>query len=151
MNSRVGRYVRLSLLSSTAMVMLAAINHHDALGPHALILGALIGLLLWALLRWFRRTGNRGVLWMYGLLNAFVIVEFGLVDGLWRHTMKMLLVVLHNGYLPPVLARLFPPVEGLSAEVTGILTFLASMLAAHSLHQFLRAVRLPTTQENQAS
>jgi len=95
-------------------------------------------------MRWFRNTGNRVSLWIYGLLNVWLVVGLGLVDGFWNHTLKPIgfqiqaLIAFHGG----------GTVTGEKAfegniiyEVTGLLTFVAGMFAAYYGIKFIQTNR----------
>jgi len=128
--------------------MITTIHHIYELGFGMLIPGLILIVLPYTLSLWFKRTGNKLSLWLYGLLNAFVIVGFGLADGLLNHTLKTfgynVLLSMHGGDVQLVkrIFSLSPPIVGdFFLESTGILTFIASLFAAYFGYRFIQARR----------
>lgn len=124
---------KLSLLSIALTVILASITYAYKFGYRSFIAGFILIALLCAFNILYRRTRNKVFLVFYGLLNAWVIVGFGLFNGFWNHAFKVFLNYLHNGFLPPFLAKLFmtPQIGSLFYEGVGVLTFIMSILAAY--------------------
>ena len=133
----------LSLAGISATVILASITHAVDYGHRAFIGGLIVIVLLWGINLLCRRTGKKVFLVLYGLLNAWVIIGFGLVNGFWNHGMKMFLYYLHNESLPPFLAKLFmtPQIGSFFIESAGILTFVMSMFAAYYGFKFMKEGR----------
>jgi len=133
----------LSLASVSATVVLASITHAADYGHRAFIAGLIVIALLWGMNLLYRRTGKKILLAFYGLLSAWVIIGFGLVNGFWNHGMKVFLYYLHNGALPPFLAKLFltPQIGSFFIESAGILTFVLSMFAAYHGFKFMKEGR----------
>jgi len=142
MKSQTERYARASLVSAEVTVLLASIIHIPRFGHAAFVAGVLLGYAIWLLNNWFRRSGTKAVLVIYSLLNAWLIIGFGLVNGFWNHTVKVSLYYLHNESLPPFLARMFSnPVLGSSwYEGAGILLFVVAMVTAHTGYLWLKAM-----------
>ncbi len=123
----------LSLISIIITVILGSIGYCAFLGDH-IIRAAMIGIvILFILMMVVLRTQSRIVLSLYGLINAFIIVRFGFIDGFWNHVFKFFLFKLHNGMLPPMLAPLFsnPLIGSAGTEMIWGLTFVASLLATY--------------------
>ena len=131
-----------SLASITLTVILASIVHFYEFGYRALVAGFAVIVVIWALLLLFRQTKNKVFLIFYGLLGLWNIIGFGLFNGFWNHVFKVFLTYLHNGYLPPMLSRLFlnPKIGSFIFETAGILTFTASLFAAYYGYKFIRDV-----------
>lgn len=131
---------KLSLLSIVTTVILASITHDYEFGYRAFIAGFILIVLLCAFNILYRRTRNKVFLVFYGLLNAWVIVGFGLFNGFWNHTFKVFLNYLHNGFLPPFLAKLFMTLQIGSPfyEGVGVLTFIMSIFAAYYGYKFIK-------------
>ena len=129
--------------SISATVALAAITHAYEFGTPAFVVGAIVIAILFALSSHYRRTGNRPVLVVYGLLNLWVIIGFGLVGGLWNHAVKVAVSAVNGGALPLALERFFmsPDLGSATYEAIGILTFGASMFAAYFGYRYARTVR----------
>lgn len=83
------------------------------------------------------------LLLFYGLVNAWVIIGFGLVNGFWNHALKASLYYLHNGYLPPFFAKLFitSQIGSFFYEGVGVLTFITSIFAAHFVYKVIKERR----------
>ncbi len=130
---------RLSLAGISATVILASITHAYEFGIRAFIAGFIVITLLCALNIQYRRMRNKVFLVFYGLLNAWVIIGFGLFNGFWNHSVKVFLNYLHTGYLPPFLAKLFmtPQIGSFFFEGVGILTFVMSIFAAYYAYKFI--------------
>lgn len=126
-------FARQSLLSITLTVILATGTHAYEFGYRAFIAGLIIICVFCILNIRFRRTKNKTLLLIYELLNAWIIIGFGVVNGLWNHAFKVFLKYLHGGSLPPLLARLFanPQTGSFFYESAAILTFAAGMFAAY--------------------
>lgn len=130
---------RLSLISITLTVILASIDHFYLFGSRALVVGIGVIVLLHALIFLIWWTKNKAFLLVYGILNALIVVGFGLVNGFWNHAIKLLLTYLHNG-MPPSLANLFshPAAGSLVYEGAGTLAFVTSLFATYFGYQFIR-------------
>ncbi len=130
----------LSLAAVSATVVLASITHAYEFGHRAFIAGLIVIALLCVMNILYLRTGTKVFLVLYGLINAWVIIGFGLVGGFWNHAFKVFLTYLHNGSLPPLLAKLFtaPRVGSPLFEGAGILTFALSLCAAYFGYKFMK-------------
>lgn len=133
----------LSLAGISATIVLASITHAYQFGYRAFIAGLIVIALLCGINLLYRRTRNKAFLVLYGLLNAWVIIGFGLLNGFWNHAFKVFLNYLHNGYLPPFLAKLFmtPQIGSAFFEGAGILTFVMSMFAAYYGYKLMKEGR----------
>jgi hypothetical protein len=134
------RAAALSLANISATIVLASITHATEFGYRAGIAGLTGIALLCCVVVLYRRTHKKVFLVFYGLLNAWVIIGFGLVNGFWNHAFKVFLTYLHNGALPPFLAGLFmtPHVGSFFIEGAGALTFVLSMVAAYHGYAFMK-------------
>ena len=138
----------LSLVSITLTGIIATLHHVYRLGFHLLVPGAAIILLPYLLMLWFKRAGNKAALWAYGLLNAFVILGLGFVDGFLDHTVLFsqtlaynILLPLHGGD-PETVEKVFSllppaPVDAF-LESTGVLTFIVSLFALYYGYKFIK-------------
>ncbi len=54
-----------------------------------------------------------------------MILGFGLYDGLWNHTIKMVVFFLRGANRANMAGLPFPPVGSAFYEVTGVLTFIS--------------------------
>ena len=127
MNTLTNHYARLSLISVTITALLATIHHVVKVGPSFIILGLVIIPLPFLLMQWYRRSGSRVALWLYGLFTAWMILGFGLLDGLVLHTIRPLLT--------PETA------SGLLIDGTGTLTFIAGLFALYFWIEFMHKRR----------
>jgi len=144
----INTYANISLISITLTGIIATLHYVYKLGFSLLIPGAVIILLPYLLMLWFKRSGNKAALWAYGLLNAFVIVAFGFVDGFLDHTVLFsktlaynVLLPLHGGD-PKVVEQYFsllPPAPvDVFLESTGVLTFIVSLFALYFVYKFIK-------------
>ncbi len=139
-DNKAAPFATLSLLSITLTTVLASISHAREFGYRAFVAAAVIVSLICALNILFQRTRSMTFLVFYGLVNALVIIGFGLVNGFWNHALKVSLYWLHNGYLPPFMAKLFitPQIGSLFYEGMGVLTFITSIFAAHFGYKLIK-------------
>ena len=141
-------YATLSLASITLTAAITSIHHIYRLGLGLLIPAIIIVLLPPILMRWFTHTGNKGVLWAYGLLNMLIFVWFGVIDGLLDHVVKALgfqnMTFLPGGdaeVVKTVFSLWSPEAGNFFYEWTGILTFIASVFAVYYCYQFIQTQR----------
>jgi hypothetical protein len=130
----------LSLAAIAATVILASITHAYEFGYRAFIAGLISLALLCGMSVLYQRTKKKVFLFFYGLLNAWVIIGFGLLNGFWNHSFKVFLFYLHNGALPPFLAKLFmtPHIGSFFYEGVGVLTFVMSMVASYYGYKLIK-------------
>jgi ABC-type branched-subunit amino acid transport system substrate-binding protein len=131
------RYARMSLLSVTSTAVLTTVHHFYKLGNGAFILGVVIIILPAVFLNWFRKARTAWPLILYGLMNAWIIIGFGIIDGFWDSTVK----VYFSNFLFRN-SRLFirSPLGSFPFELTGIFAFIVSLFAIYYGYKFLRAV-----------
>src|SRR5439155_884506 len=117
------QYVRASLISVVLTAVAITVNHTYTLGTGALVLGAALVVVPAILLMSFRKTESKAALIGYLLINAWIVVGFGLMNGLWDTTFRLFLGTLLSSF-----STAFPkPVIGTFAfEISGILTFIGS-------------------------
>ena len=140
-------YAKLSVISITVTAIITAVHHIYREGWVLLIPGALVVLLPLVLVRWFSASGSNIALSAYGVLNALIIVGLGIVDGFLDHVLNAFIVLFAatRGEAVDRLDRAFrvlpqtPLVGDMLYELTGILTFVASMIAAYYWYRFMRA------------
>ena len=130
------QYVRASLISVVLTAVAITVNHTYTLGTGALVLGAALVVVPTILLMWFRKTESKAALIGYLLINAWIVVGFGLMNGLWDTTFRLFL-----GTLLSSLSTAFPkPVIGTFAfEISGILTFIGSWFVVYYAVRLLLA------------
>ncbi len=145
-------YARLSLISITLTALITTIHHVFRDGLGLLVPGGILILLPYVLMRWITRTGNKWAVWIYGLYNVLIIVQFGVIDGFLDHVLKAL-GFSHLTFLPggdaEVVKTFFslwsPQAGNIFYEGTGILTFVGSFFATLYLYQFIRALSRSTS------
>ena len=114
---------RASIISVLLTAVAITINHTYTLGAGALLLGGVLSVVPAVLLVWFRRTDSKIALTGYLLINAWIVVGFGLVKGLWDTTFRIFL----GTFLSSVSTAFPKPVIGtFGFELSGILTFIGS-------------------------
>lgn len=146
----INAYANISLISITLTAIIVTLHYVYKLGFSLLIPGAVIILLPYLLMLWFKRAGNKAALWAYGLLNAFVIVGLGFVDGFLDHTALFSKTLAYNILLPmhggdPKLVErtfsLLPPAPvDVFYESTGVLTFIVSLFALYYGYKFIQGM-----------
>jgi ABC-type branched-subunit amino acid transport system substrate-binding protein len=115
---------RASLLSVMLTAVAITVNHLYTLGPGALLLGAALLVVPAALLARFRRTGSKPALVGYVVVNAWIIIGFGAINGLWGRTLPVfvgtMLSSMSTAYPAPVFGAFW-------FEISGIVMFLGSL------------------------
>src|SRR5437667_12895543 len=96
-------YARRSLLSVIVTAVLITVNPLYPLETRALGLGAVLVVVPTALLWGFRNTRSRVAFAGYMLMNLWIVGGLGLIMGLWKRTVPVLL-----GLLPLALATSAP-------------------------------------------
>jgi hypothetical protein len=144
MKQSMEKVASLSLISTVTTGVLTSIHHVYEIGFGATMLALVVMVLPVLSMRQFRQTGSKVALWVYRLLNVWLVIGFGLVDGFWQHTIKPLgfqlhaLMSLHGVATPPVEKAIGGnPIH----EGTGILTFIAAMFAAYYGYKLIHATR----------
>ena len=119
---------RASLISVLLTAVAITVNHVFTLGIGALLLGAVLLVLPAALWTWFRRTGRRTALASYLLMNAWIVLGFGLFKGLWDIALPVFM-----GTLMSSISTTYPrPVFGpLWFEISGIVMFIGSVFVLY--------------------
>src|SRR6266568_8147065 len=108
--------------------VVATFNHVFTLGSGALVLGAALLAVPPALWIWFRRTGNGWALGAYGVMNAWIVVGFGVIKGLWDITLP----IFAGTFLSSVSATYPKPVFGaFGFEISGVAMFLGSLFVLY--------------------
>src|SRR6266581_5776712 len=134
-NARV--YGRRSLLSVMLTAIAITVNHRYALGTGAFVLGAVLLAVPAALWWWFRRSQRRIALVGYLLMNAWIIVGFGLAKGLWQGALRLFL-----GTFLASQSTTFPkPTIGSAGfELSGLMTFIGSVFVLYYAYKLLQTV-----------
>jgi ABC-type branched-subunit amino acid transport system substrate-binding protein len=133
------RIARQSLLSVVLTGVVITINHLYSLGPGAFGLGAVLLVVPAALLWWYRNTKSPVAFIGYLLMNAWIVIGFGLLKGLWASTLKVFL-----GSLLASVSTAFPrPTLGTYGfEASGILTFVGSLFVAYYAYRLIQTRRV---------
>lgn len=140
-------YSTLSLVSLMAAAVVIGVHHVYREGLVLLLPFAILAALPYLLIRWFRASGSGPSLWAYGALSTVIIVGFSFVDGFLDHVLNAFLglYATATGQEADHLERAFrvlPPthlVGDFFYEATGILEFVAGVIAAYYAYRFLRA------------
>jgi hypothetical protein len=141
-------YATLSLVSITLTSIITDIHHIYRLGFAVLLPAALIVVLPYVLMRWYKHTGKKAALWAYGSLTSVIVVWFGVIDGFLDHVMKAL-GLQNTTFLPggeaEVVKTVFslwsPEAGNIFYEGSGIFTFIASVFAIYYTFRFIQAQR----------
>jgi hypothetical protein len=132
------------LFGIEALSILTSIHHLNQLGISFLVPAVLVVGLPIVCMWWFLNALNQAARWTYGAVVALVIVGFGLGDGLWNHTIKMIVFFSRGATRAAMVGLPFPPVGSAFHEITGVLTFIAAIVAAYVGWQFMAETgRLP--------
>ena len=119
---------RASVIAVALAAVVITVNHVFTLGSGAFLLGAVLLAVPPALWIWFRRTGSMWALAAYGVLNAWIVVGFGLIKGLWDSTLPIFagtfLASVSTAYPKPVFG-------GFVFEISGVAMFLSSLLVLY--------------------
>jgi ABC-type branched-subunit amino acid transport system substrate-binding protein len=127
---------RASLVSVVLTAVAIAVNHTGSLGAGALLLGAVLIVVPAILLTWFRRTGSTAALTGYLLVNAWIVIGFGFMKGLWGTTFRLFL----GTFLASVSTAFPKPVIGsFGFELSGMLTFIGSGFVLYYALQLVRS------------
>jgi hypothetical protein len=121
-------YERQWLASVIATAIAIAINHWFVLGRGAFALAAGLVLLAIGVSALLRRSQRPVAIAAFSLLNAWIVIGFGLMKGFWTTTLKL--------FVGTTLAQIsiaFPkPAVGPPAqEMSGVAMFLGSLFVAH--------------------
>lgn len=138
------KYASLSLISTIVAGTFTSIHHVFEIGYLAVILVLLFIVTPTLLMQWFRKTGSKVTLWVYGILITWFVVGLGLIDGLFNHTVKIIgfyfnaLLSFHGGGT----AGSEKTLEGnFIFQFTGMLTFFAGIFVAYYGYKFIRTSR----------
>jgi ABC-type branched-subunit amino acid transport system substrate-binding protein len=133
---------RASLASVALTAVTISVNHLQALGSGALLLGLLLLVLPAALLLWFRRARSRVALAGYLLVSAWMVVGFGFYQGLWKGALRLFL-----GTLLPALSSSFPrpAVGNVVFEMSGLGMLVGSSFVLYHGVRLLLADRAART------
>jgi ABC-type branched-subunit amino acid transport system substrate-binding protein len=117
-----------SVIAVALTTVAITFNHVFTLGGVAFLLGATLLVLPPALWIWFRRTGNRWALAAYGVMNAWIVVGFGVIKGLWDITLP----IFAGTFLSSVSTAYPKPVFGaFGFEISGVAMFLGSLFVLY--------------------
>jgi hypothetical protein len=129
------------LLSIEALSLLTSIHHLDELGLAFLVPAVLAVSLPLIFMWWFLKQRGSIPRWSYGTFAALMILGFGLDDGLWNHTIKMIVFFSRGANRADMAGLPFPPVGSVFHEVTGVLAFIATIVAAYVGIIFMTKIR----------
>jgi ABC-type branched-subunit amino acid transport system substrate-binding protein len=129
------RYGGWSLGSVMLTAVATTVNHWYTLGAGAFVLGAVL-LAVPAALWWgFRRTQSRIALLGYVLMNAWIVVGFGLMKGFWEGVLPLFIgtpLAAHSTIFPK-------PTFGTAAfELSGLLMFIGSLFVLNYGYRFMQ-------------
>lgn len=140
-------FATLSVVTLTAAAVVVGIHHVYREGLVLLLPFAVLAALPYLLMRWFRASRSRAGLGAYAALSTVVIVGFSFVDGFLDHVLNAVLglYATATGQEADHLDRAFrvlPPthlVGDFFYEATGILEFVAGVVAAYYAYRLVRA------------
>jgi ABC-type branched-subunit amino acid transport system substrate-binding protein len=114
---------RASLVSVALTAMAITANHVYTLGVSALVLGIFLLVVSASLFMWYRRTGRTAALVGYLLMNAWIVVGFGAIKGLWGITLPIFAGTFLSSVSPAYAKPVFGPFW---FEISGVLMFIGS-------------------------
>jgi ABC-type branched-subunit amino acid transport system substrate-binding protein len=119
---------RASLISVILTAIAISANHIYTLGAGALVLGTLLLVVPAGLFTWHRRTGSRSALAGYLLMNAWIVVGFGAIKGLWGITLP----IFAGTFLSSVSSAYAKPVFGpFWFEISGVVMFIGAVFVPY--------------------
>lgn len=127
----VNQYARASLTSLSIAASIVAIHHVLELGLMGVVIAVVFLVGGYGVLAWFKRSGGRGALIVYALLNVWLIVGFGLLHGFVEHTLALVAASHSAMYLDWLT---------LTRHLTGVAMALAGLWVAITGWRFLAAV-----------
>ena len=127
---------RLSLVSVMLTAVAITVNHWYSLGSSAFVLGALL-LVVPAALWWaYKRTGRRVAFAAYLVMNAWIIIGFGFMKGLWEGGLRLFLGTFLSSH-STVFPR--PTIGAAGFELSGLLMFIGSLFVLYYAHELVQA------------
>jgi ABC-type branched-subunit amino acid transport system substrate-binding protein len=131
MNSQIDiqRLGRPSLVAVALTALVITVNHVFTLGiTGASLLGAILLVVPPALWIWFRTTGNKWTLGAYSVMNAWIVIGFGLIKGLWGITLPIFV----GTFLSSASTAYPKPAFGaFGFEISGVAMFLGSLFVLY--------------------
>ena len=132
--NRLRTYGHLSLVSVALTALAITVNHWYSLGGGAFMLGATL-LVVPATLWWvFQRTRNRAAFVAYLVMNAWIIVGFGFIKGLWEGALRLFLGTFlssHSSAFPK------PTIGTAGFELSGLLTFIGGLFVLYYAYRLV--------------
>jgi ABC-type branched-subunit amino acid transport system substrate-binding protein len=128
-------YAQLSFAALFLATVSTTIRHIYRFGAPAILLGAIILGMSLASLVLFKKTRKIFPLIIYGVMNLWVIIGFGLLDGGWDSTVR---VYFSNFLFPDSRWFIRSPLGTPLFEISGILTFGAGIFAAYYFSRFVK-------------
>jgi len=135
-------YGGLSLVSVMLTAVAITINHLYTLGTGAFVLGFLLLVVPAALWWWFRRTQSRLAFVGYLLMNAWIVVGFGLAKGFWDGVLRLFLgtfLASRSSAFPK------PAIGSAGFELSGLLMFVGSVFVLYFAYKFIQTMRASDT------
>jgi ABC-type branched-subunit amino acid transport system substrate-binding protein len=137
-----GSYRNLSLVSVMLTAGVITVSHWYTLGAGALALGLVLMAFPAAFWWWFRQTQSRSALVGYLLMNAWIVVGFGLAKGFWDGVLRL--------FLGTFLASRFtafpkPAIGTAGFELSGVLMFVGSLFVLYFAYRFLQTIHASGT------
>src|SRR5262245_12067948 len=122
---------RLDHASLTSVIVTAiaiTANHAYTLGASALVIGTFLLIVPAGLFTWYRRTGSTSALVGYLLTNAWIVIGFGAIKGLWEITLP----IFAGTFFSSVSSAYAKPVFGpFWFEISGVVMFIGSIFVLY--------------------
>src|SRR5437667_2472873 len=113
---------RASIISVMLTAIAISVNHVYTLGAGTLLLGATLLVLPAVLFTWFKKTGSTPAFIGYLLMNAWMVLGFGL-KGLWTNALP---VFVGTSLASVSTAYPRPAIGAFGFEMSGLVMFLGS-------------------------
>src|SRR5262245_37250735 len=130
---------RASLVSVALTAIAITANHVYTLGASALILGIFLLVVSASLFTWYRRTGSTSALVGYLMMNAWIVVGFGAIKGLWDIILPIfagtVLSSLSSAYAKPVFGPFWFEMSGVVMFIGSAFVFYRALALLPSRHR----------------
>lgn len=137
-------YQLISLISTAIVGLLIAIHHFIDIGLVPFVaLTILLVLVPIILMVVYHMTGNKIAYYVYILIDVWILVGFGLLDGFLIHTMKILGYYVIEPFQQLHGGRVFSQTGSINAllDGTGFLDFIGSLIVIYFLNKFIQGVK----------
>ncbi len=150
------KFAKSSLISMILTALATSVHHYYEIGIHAIFLVLIFIVIPTFLMLKFQSSNKKIYLWIYGLLNVWLVVAFGFIDGFWNHTFKIF-----GSGINSLIMSVHGSMQGMEAgaaeanlaenhiyQGAGILTFIAALFATYYGYNFIKEVNRSKSESN---